>query len=107
MVINQKDINANVTSALIEDVGSGDITAELIPEGLLASAILVTREHAVVAGTQWFEEVFNQLPGNTTIDWNVADGDLIAPEQRLCRINGSARSLLTGERTALNFLQTR
>jgi nicotinate-nucleotide pyrophosphorylase (carboxylating) len=106
MVINQKDINANVTSALIEDVGSGDITAELIPEGLLASAILVTREHAVVAGTQWFEEVFNQLPGNTTIDWNVADGDLIAPEQRLCRINGSARSLLTGERTALNFLQT-
>ena len=106
MVINQKDISANVTLALIEDVGSGDITAELIPEDASASAILVTHEHAVVAGSQWFEEVFNQLPGNTTIDWNVSDGDVITPEQKLCTINGSARSLLTGERTAINFLQT-
>lgn len=106
MVINQKDISANVTLALIEDVGSGDITAELIPEDVSASAILVTHEHAVVAGSQWFEEVFNQLPGNTTIDWNVSDGDVITPEQKLCTINGSARSLLTGERTAINFLQT-
>lgn len=106
MVINQKDISANVTLALIEDVGSGDITAELIPEDVSASAILVTHEHAVVAGSQWFEEVFNQLPGNTTIDWNVSDGDVITPEQKLCTINGSARSILTGERTAINFLQT-
>ena len=62
MVINQKDINANVKSALAEDVGSGDVTAELIPEEALASATLITREHAVIAGCQWFNEVFNQLP---------------------------------------------
>ncbi|MFT5117840.1 MAG: nicotinate-nucleotide pyrophosphorylase (carboxylating) [Kiritimatiellia bacterium] len=106
MVINQKDISANVKSALAEDVGSGDVTAELIPEEALASATLITREHAVVAGCQWFDEVFNQLPHSTTINWNIADGDIVAPEQTLCTIEGSARSLLTGERTAINFLQT-
>lgn len=106
MVINPKDISANVKSALAEDVGSGDITAELIPEAALASATLVTREHAVVAGCRWFDEVFNQLDKSTTITWNVADGDVVGPEQTLCSINGSARSLLTGERTAINFLQT-
>jgi len=106
MVINQKDISANVKSALAEDVGSGDVTAELIPEDALASATLITREHAVVAGCQWFDEVFNQLDKTTSITWNVADGDVVAPDQILCSLNGSARSLLTGERTAINFLQT-
>ncbi len=106
MVINQKDISANVKSALAEDVGSGDVTAELIPEDALASATLITREHAVIAGCQWFNEVFNQLSGTSKINWNVADGDVVAPEQILCTIDGSARSLLTGERTAINFLQT-
>lgn len=106
MVINQKAISANVKSALSEDVGSGDVTAELIPEDTLASATLITREHAVVAGCQWFNEVFNQLPHATKINWNVADGDVVAPEQTLCTLDGSARSLLTGERTAINFLQT-
>ena len=106
MVINQKDISANVNSALAEDVGNGDVTAELIPEDALASATLITREHAVIAGCQWFNEVFNQLSGTSKINWNVADGDVVAPEQILCTLEGSARSLLTGERTAINFLQT-
>ncbi len=106
MVINQKDISENVQLALAEDVGSGDVTAELIPEDAVASATLITREHAVVAGCQWFDEVFNQLDKTTSITWNVADGDVLAPEQILCSLNGSARALLTGERTAINFLQT-
>jgi len=106
MVVNPIDISANVESALAEDVGSGDVTAELIPKDTLASAMLITREHAVVAGCQWFNEVFNQLPHNTKINWHVADGDVVTAEQTLCTIDGSARSLLTGERTAINFLQT-
>tara|TARA_R110002072_G_scaffold118428_1_gene250052 strand:+ start:11379 stop:12206 length:828 start_codon:yes stop_codon:yes gene_type:complete len=106
MVINQKDISANVKSALAEDVGDGDVTAELIPETAMASATLITREHAIVAGCQWFDEVFNQLAPATSINWQIADGDAVVPEQILCTIEGSARSLLTGERTAINFLQT-
>tara|TARA_R110000782_G_scaffold57256_2_gene119415 strand:+ start:880 stop:1707 length:828 start_codon:yes stop_codon:yes gene_type:complete len=106
MVINQKDISSNVKSALAEDVGDGDVTAELIPETAMASATLITREHAIVAGCQWFDEVFNQLAPATSINWQIADGDAVVPEQILCTIEGSARSLLTGERTAINFLQT-
>tara|TARA_R110002111_G_scaffold6705_11_gene28528 strand:- start:38 stop:865 length:828 start_codon:yes stop_codon:yes gene_type:complete len=106
MVINQKDISENVKSALAEDVGDGDVTAELIPETAMASATLITREHAIVAGCQWFDEVFNQLAPATSINWQIADGDAVVPEQILCTIEGSARSLLTGERTAINFLQT-
>ncbi|GJM05058.1 MAG: nicotinate-nucleotide diphosphorylase (carboxylating) [marine bacterium B5-7] len=106
MVINQKDISENVKSALAEDVGGGDVTADLIPESAMASATLITRERAIVAGCQWFDEVFNQLDPSTTINWQVADGDVVAPEQILCSIDGSARTLLSGERTAINFLQT-
>lgn len=106
MVIDQKEIIANVTTALAEDVGTGDVTAELIPIDAVATATLITREHAVLAGCPWFDEVFKQLDATVNIDWHVSDGDTLAPNQTLCLINGPARSLLTGERTAINFLQT-
>jgi nicotinate-nucleotide pyrophosphorylase (carboxylating) len=106
MVIEQEEIIANVKMALFEDVGSGDITAELIPADATASATLITREHATLSGVDWFSEVFNQIDQNVKIDWQVKDGDAITPNQLLCQLNGSARSILTGERTAINFLQT-
>ncbi|MBL1143133.1 MAG: carboxylating nicotinate-nucleotide diphosphorylase [Proteobacteria bacterium] len=106
MVIEQSEIIANVKTALNEDIGSGDITADLIPENAIASAILITREHATLAGRQWFDEVFNQLDKSVQIDWLANDGAVITPNQKLCEISGSARSILTGERTAINFLQT-
>ncbi len=106
MVIDQKEITANVKTALAEDVGPGDVTAELVPADAVATATLITREHAVLAGCPWFDEVFKQLDATVNIDWRVADGDTVSPNQILCDINGPARSLLTGERTAINFLQT-
>lgn len=106
MVIDQKEITANVKTALAEDVGSGDVTAGLVPADAVATATLITREHAVLAGCPWFNEVFKQLDATVHIDWHVADGDTLTPNQTLCDIYGSARSLLTGERTAINFLQT-
>ncbi len=106
MVITQDEIIANVKTALNEDVGSGDITAELIPENATASATLITREHATLAGRQWFDEVFKQLDSSIQIDWYVEDGNVITPDQKMCELHGSARSILTGERSAINFLQT-
>ncbi|MCZ6804825.1 MAG: carboxylating nicotinate-nucleotide diphosphorylase [Proteobacteria bacterium] len=104
--IHQDEIFANVKSALAEDIGAGDITAELIPNETLASATLITREHAVLSGIPWFNEVFNQLDETIKIEWLVTDGDVITPDQTLCQIEGSTRSILTGERTAINFIQT-
>lgn len=106
MVIDQTEIIANVKAALAEDIGQGDITAELIPENATASATLITREHAILAGQAWLDEVFNQLNIAIKIEWHVKDGDAITPNQTLCEISGPARELLTGERTAINFLQT-
>jgi len=106
MVIDPDEIIANVTIALHEDVGSGDITAELVPEEATASATLITREHATLSGCDWFSEVFKQLDLNIKIEWQVKDGDVVTPDQILCQLSGSARSILTGERTAINFLQT-
>ena len=95
-----------VRIALAEDVGSGDITARLIPTSTLAEARIICRESAVVCGSAWFDEVFRQLDPKVHVVWRCADGDRAAPEQVLCVVQGSARSLLTGERSALNFLQT-
>lgn len=106
MVIEQEEIITNVKAALHEDIGTGDITAELIPEDATATAALITREHATLAGQQWFDEVFKQLDSSVQIDWLVKDGDVISPDQKLCNLSGSARSLLSGERAAINFLQT-
>lgn len=91
---------------MAEDVGSGDLTAHLIPESERARARVISREPAVLCGTAWFGEVFHQLDPGVTVRWNAADGDRIQAAQVLCELEGRARSLLTGERTALNFLQT-
>lgn len=101
-----ENIRTSVCAALKEDIGSGDITATLIPPDTLAEAIIITREHAVLCGTAWVDEVFAQLSTNIKLVWHAKDGDNITPNQVLCNLTGSARYLLTGERTALNFLQT-
>lgn len=98
-------VTDDVQRALAEDVGSGDLTAALIPEEAQWQARVVCREQAVLCGRPWFDEVFRQLPGATRIQWHLADGDRVAANETLCALAGPARSLLTGERTALNFLQ--
>ncbi len=99
------DLPTCVTRALQEDIGSGDITAMLIPEKQYAKGEVISREHAVICGCAWVEEVFKQLDPKTTINWLVQDGDPVVPDQVLFTLSGNARVLLTGERTALNFLQ--
>lgn len=99
-------ISAQVTRALAEDVGSGDLTAALIPELAVADAALVVREQAVLCGTDWFDEVLRQVEPTLSSAWHARDGDRLQPEQVVCRLHGSARALLTAERTAMNFLQT-
>jgi nicotinate-nucleotide pyrophosphorylase (carboxylating) len=99
------EIDANVRRALLEDVGSGDITAQLIPAERLAKATVISRDAAVIAGTAWVDVVFRQLDPRVAVHWQVIDGDRVQPNQTLFRLEGPARSLLTGERSALNFLQ--
>lgn len=101
-----EEIRAQVRRALEEDVGSGDLTAALIPPEAFAEATVISREAAVLCGSAWFEESFRQLNAAVQIAWQAADGERVAPGQVLCRLSGAARTLLTGERTALNFLQT-
>lgn len=100
------DIERSVRLALAEDVGSGDITAELIPADKVANATIITREHAIVCGCAWVNEVFRQLDSDIKLEWLVNDGDRVEPNQTLVKLHGRARGLLTGERAALNFLQT-
>ena len=103
-------IEENVKYALKEDIGvdllSGDITAQLIPVNNLAKARIISRERAIIAGTAWVNEVFKQLDPNVVVSWKVSEGQWVRPNQTLFELEGSARSLLTGERAALNFLQT-
>lgn len=99
-------IEESVHSALTEDIGTGDITSSIIPEDEVSLANVICRENAVICGVDWFEEVFSQLDPGVYIDWEVDDGDAVAANQQLCTLSGPTRSLLTGERTALNFLQT-
>jgi nicotinate-nucleotide pyrophosphorylase (carboxylating) len=99
-------IAAQVRAALAEDVGSGDRTAALVPASAVADAAIVTREPAVLCGTAWVDEVFRQLDAGVAVAWLRADGDALAAGDVVCRLRGPARALLTGERTALNFLQT-
>ena len=103
--MNLPDPNPTVALALAEDVGGGDLTAALIPEDAQAEATVISRENAILCGAAWFDAVFRQLDSRIVIDWQAADGDRIAPDQLLCTLRGPARALLTGERTALNFLQ--
>lgn len=99
------DPNPTVALALAEDVGGGDLTAALIPETARAEATVISREDAVLCGTAWFDAVFRQLDPRVDIDWQATDGERVQPDQPLCTLRGPARALLTGERTALNFLQ--
>lgn len=95
----------SVGTALAEDVGAGDLTAELVPAEQIATAIVSARQSAVLCGQAWVEEVFRQLGGAVEISWNVIESGRMEAGQVLCRLRGPARALLTGERTALNFLQ--
>jgi len=100
------DLATTVQTALAEDLGSGDITAALIPAGQQASAQVISREDAVLCGTAWFDEVFRQLDAGITVNWQSRDGATVSTNQVLCTLSGNALQLLSGERTALNFLQT-
>jgi nicotinate-nucleotide pyrophosphorylase (carboxylating) len=99
-------VKQTVATALLEDVGSGDLTAQLIPADRLARASVITREDAVLCGTAWFDEVLRQIDARVRVTWSAHDGDRVCADQQLCTLEGPARSLLTGERTALNFLQS-
>ncbi len=99
------DISATVQRALAEDIGDGDLTAALIPVTARARGRVISRETAVLCGTAWFDEVFRQVDDAIAIHWEAGDGATVQKDQLLCRLEGPARGLLTGERSALNFLQ--
>jgi nicotinate-nucleotide pyrophosphorylase (carboxylating) len=99
-------LTIDITHFLQEDVGSGDITAAIIPETVSAQAEVITREDMVLCGRAWFDEVFKQLDTAVTIEWLVNEGQLATKNTLLCKVSGPARAILTGERTALNCLQT-
>ena len=99
------EIAHNVDLALREDIGSGDLTASLLPAGQKRRASVIARESGVLCGTAWFERCFQQLDPASRIEWLVTDGERITANQLLCHIEGEARALLSAERSALNFLQ--
>jgi nicotinate-nucleotide pyrophosphorylase (carboxylating) len=96
----------SVRTALAEDIGSGDVTAALIPASQQAQAAVISREPAILCGMAWFNAVFAELDTDVTVDWQLHDGAHVAAGQVLCHVQGPARAILSGERTALNFLQT-
>lgn len=113
----QQDVSRAVRAALLEDLGdalttldqpdaSADITAQLIPADRISSARVITREAGIFCGQPWVDEVFIQLGGDVKVEWKVQDGEVLSPNQELFRLHGPARLLLTGERNALNFVQT-
>lgn len=99
-------VPSDVARALAEDVADGDRTAGLIPAQTQLETRVISREHAVLSGRPWFDETFRQLNPGIQISWRASDGDDINPGMEICRLRGRARSILSGERTALNFLQT-
>ncbi len=99
-------VREQVGLALTEDVRDGDRTASLIPEFSVSKVQVICREQAVLCGTVWFDEVFRQLDSDVGIDWRASDGSAISPDSIICELEGNTRALLTGERTALNYLQT-
>ena len=106
MLIQQSYIEESVQLALAEDIGLEDITASIIPAEEISFASVICREPAIICGIDWFAETFNQLDSDIFIEWEVDDGDAVEANSQLCTLSGSTRSLLSGERTALNFLQT-
>lgn len=105
-MIDATQIESDVKRALAEDIGGGDITAALLPADGHAQATVISREEAVICGTAWFDEVYRQLDPGIHVSWSVRDGDAVEANQLLCSLDGNARNLVSGERTALNFLQT-
>ena len=99
------DLDSQVNAALHEDIGSGDVTALLVPDTQIAKGRVITREPAILCGRPWVEATFRTLDPNIELGWRANDGDHIAADQVIFEITGSARAVLTGERTALNFLQ--
>lgn len=106
MLPGHKKIQEDVKSVLDEDVGSGDLTASLVPRDKQILARVICREQAIICGIAWFNEVFTELDPDVEVDWDVQDGDAMQPNQEICRLRGRAASILTGERSALNLLQT-
>lgn len=104
--VPQSVIEENVFNALKEDVGEGDITAELIPPDNISLATVISREDCVFCGLDWFEETYRQIDDEILIDWSVDDGEQINAGQIICTISGSSQNIVSGERTALNFVQT-
>ncbi|MEQ8515730.1 MAG: nicotinate-nucleotide diphosphorylase (carboxylating), partial [Chromatocurvus sp.] len=104
--VPQQVIDSDVERALAEDIGGGDISAELIAADSTASARVITREAGVLCGQAWATAVFAAVDDRCQLDWLARDGDVLVPEQTLFTVTGPARALLTAERTALNFLQT-
>jgi nicotinate-nucleotide pyrophosphorylase (carboxylating) len=100
------DLSREIARLLAEDVGNGDLTALIIPEHQQANASVITREDMVLCGQAWFDAVFSSLDQQTVIVWDARDGDKVNAGATLCRLSGNARALLTGERAALNLLQT-
>jgi nicotinate-nucleotide pyrophosphorylase (carboxylating) len=103
--LSDSEIERNVAAALAEDIGDGDLTAQLVPAGRVAQATVISRERAVLCGAAWFERCFRKLDASLTIAWHARDGERLTPGQPICELEGPARALLTGERSALNFLQ--
>lgn len=101
-----QEIIEQARRALTEDIGTGDLTAALISPNAVAKAEVISREAAVLCGTAWFEAVLHELDAAAVVAWQAADGEAVAPDQIVCTVQGSVRALLSGERTALNFLQT-
>ena len=104
-MISPQYVTETVTRALLEDVGTGDLTAGLIDSSALASATIMTREAGILCGMAFASEAFRQTDPACHLDWRLADGDSLSAGDELCRIQGPARALLTAERTALNFIQ--
>ena len=99
-------VDHQVANALAEDIGTGDLTAQLVPASQLVNAMIIARENAIICGIPWVNSCFNQVDSDVAINWKVVEGERVQANQILCEVSGSARSLLTAERCALNFLQT-
>jgi len=105
-LLSAAGIRDTVRQTLVEDIGSGDLTAELIPSTAVSDGQLVCRQAAVICGRPWFDEVFRQLDDSIQVEWQVKEGQFVAADSLLCTLRGNSRALLSGERCALNFLQT-
>ena len=105
-MLSLKSVDEVAYRALQEDLGTGDLSASLVPDNKFSKAKLITRENAILCGTPWFNSVFRQLDQSIQITWKAEDGDEIKKDQKLCVLEGPTRPLLTGERTAMNFIQT-